>query len=460
MSESRFNELVGLLLADEISSDESRELVELVEHDPQKQQELQLQLETSGLVGQVKDPAREASQFIADVMSRLNASDLAIGPAVDRVETPNEQVNQQRWQSSFHWTWWLTTAALILIIVGFKVFSSSAVPKNIVHICNLNGMVKWTGNGGVIEPHLKAGRSLTGGTIEALSTDSWVELEFQDGSRVIVPGPSRLTISEDDQKIWHLHNGNLSASVTAQPKGKPLIVRTSTASMEIVGTQLNVVSAPISTRLTVNEGHVRVTRLVDGNVTEVMAQHELVTTANYHDEFESVRRLEPTSQWKSQLSKDIEHGQPISFNQTDARLTGVQEVPFCHTDEEGKAISLFLVSLEVSTCGESPVLIQGGSVMRIRGRKKSATPVHIMINTQQPDGGFAGKFWAPVSLEDDEPMTEFDIAIPMDLFTMDKSPDRKSPIGLKLTHLYTFSIDEPAGLEIHEAELLLPASDN
>ena len=50
-----------------------------------------------------------------------------------------------------------------------------------------------------------------------------------------------------------------------------MVIHTPTAKLEVLGTQLNVDSDSTSTVVNVNEGRVRVTRLVDGSVVDVPA---------------------------------------------------------------------------------------------------------------------------------------------------------------------------------------------
>ena len=59
-----------------------------------------------------------------------------------------------------------------------------------------------------------------------MAPDAWFELEFNDGSQVVIAGNSMLTISDLGQKELRLREGSFSANVIPQPKGKPMLVRT------------------------------------------------------------------------------------------------------------------------------------------------------------------------------------------------------------------------------------------
>ena len=79
-------------------------------------------------------------------------------------------------------------------------------------------------------------------------------------------------------KKFDLRAGNLEASVAKQPEGNPMIVGTPQAQIQVLGTRFALRVGPVSgegentiqsTRLTVHEGHVRLTRLEDQETVEV-----------------------------------------------------------------------------------------------------------------------------------------------------------------------------------------------
>ena len=90
---------------------------------------------------------------------------------------------------------------------------------------------------------LKEGDSLEGGTIEGMTPDAWFELEFSDGSTVMITGVSMLTFSDEGQKKLRLKEGGFSANVNPQPEGKPMLVLTRTALFEVMGTRFSVDAA-------------------------------------------------------------------------------------------------------------------------------------------------------------------------------------------------------------------------
>ncbi|MCS5630097.1 MAG: hypothetical protein NZ744_04650, partial [Pirellulaceae bacterium] len=66
----------------------------------------------------------------------------------------------------------------------------------IATITGLSGSLIWTGDRGQIVRDIKVGRELAGGTIEGMAPDSWFELQFNDGSTVMISGTSMLTFAD------------------------------------------------------------------------------------------------------------------------------------------------------------------------------------------------------------------------------------------------------------------------
>ena len=172
------------------------------------------------------------------------------------------------------WGWVAAAAVAIGLFIHFSGQQPEAEPEQpIAQITRLSGPLLWTGDGGQVNRNLQAGSKLFGGTIEGMAPDAWFELEFNDGSQVVIAGNSMLTISDLGQKELRLREGSFSANVVPQPAGKPMLVRTRSALFEVMGTRFSVDAELSSSTLTVNEGKVRATRLSDGSTVEVSAKH-------------------------------------------------------------------------------------------------------------------------------------------------------------------------------------------
>ncbi|MBC8217164.1 MAG: FecR domain-containing protein [Planctomycetes bacterium] len=359
---------------------------------------------------------------------------------------------------STRWPWAVAAAASVALIAGLFFLGSDGEPE-IARLTESSGPLRWTGNGGRVTHGIEAGSWLGGGTIESLSTDSWGTLEFRDGSRVTVSGQSMLTISEHDQKELFLREGIMSASVSAQPHGRPMLVHTPTARLEVLGTQLDVDAGQTSTVLRVNDGIVRATQLSDGSVTEVPAGHQVVASIDRRAELKITRSPGPVVRWQCNLPTDRLYGDWLSV--LDTGVGGLRTAPMLWGDPK-EPITLHIVSLSVSRNRPTPVLLTSGTRLRIRGRIESPGKVYFGLTTRHVKGGFAGKFLVERNFEDvQEGGKLLDIELNLEDFRpqeeelTEKQPELfpASPVGLELFDWWCCTVNEDAGLIITHVEL-------
>lgn len=354
------------------------------------------------------------------------------------------------------WVWASVAAAAAVLIAGIYFLHPGAEPQ-IATIIEMNGALVWTGDGGRVDRDLEEGQSLRGGTMETLSANSWVKFEFRDGSTVTMSGQSVLTITAREPKVLHLRRGSLSAGVTPQRPGNPMVIHTPTAQMEVLGTQFNLVAEPSSTMLTVNEGKVRVTRLSDGRTADVPADHQVVASASLGPDFNVTSRPVSVSTWRSNLPLGALHGRWIRETRS---LRAAPLLWRGSKKKKDKPVLLYIASLAASRGGRAPVELCGGAKFRIRGRIESAADsVLIGLTTRHLKGGLVGRYHA-VRRAESFPSEggEFDLEVRIEEFTPDepgRQPD--SPIGLDLLEWWCLTINKDAGLSVIDAELLSPA---
>ena len=107
-----------------------------------------------------------------------------------------------------------------------------------------------------------------------------------------------------------------------------------------------------STILHVSEGLVRVTRLVDGSVTEVPAEHQVVVSVSRMAHLGAIRRPEPLSSWQSSLPSGARYGQWLP--ELRDGNGGLRARPMqLYLQRHKKLITLYRVELTVSH-GQSP----------------------------------------------------------------------------------------------------------
>jgi len=89
-------------------------------------------------------------------------------------------------------------------------------------------------------------------------------LRYRDGTRLVLATGSVALVLEDTKgKRLQLDQGELSAEVSKQPSGRPLVISTAAAEVTVIGTTLNVASAGTETRVGVTSGNVRIDRGTD-----------------------------------------------------------------------------------------------------------------------------------------------------------------------------------------------------
>ena len=368
----------------------------------------------------------------------------------------------------------LATAAGFLLMFGLNIFGPDSEPQ-LATLDSLTGSVRWTGTGGQVVDDVQSGRALTGGTIECLSADSSANLEFPDGSTVTISGVSALTISDDGHKELHLREGNLSATVTPQPEGKPLRMLTPTAELEVLGTQFDVTAAETQTKITVNEGLVRVKRLTDGKFTDVKAAHSLIATIEAREPLVAIAVQEPIRVWKANLGQDktagdwlpiahalrIEIGREIEAGELDADRA--KEVYFKRLDkfevDDGFLTAvprrtgreeqpvIYLISLNIPQRQAGPILLSERSRLRVMGRSRIPQEATFSLAARNHDRTVAGRYGVKQRVE-----ATFDIEI--EVSELRELGDGTSAVGLEAFVLDCFA-NEP-GLELAHVELLGP----
>jgi len=498
MTDASFEDLVSRLLDDDLSSEEVSELVALTRDHPERHDDLRAQLGTAEMLSQSEDELRDGSLFVAALRSRIGDERFVSGvrSGVRHIDAREAKAargvgggRHDRFREGgssrdgntagthvARWPLAVATAAVVVLIVNLAFFQPD-VEAVIARITRLNGSVQWTGDGGRLLPGIESGRELSGGTLETLHPDAWTELRFHDGSAVTVSGMSALTISEREQKALHLRYGSLSADVAAQQPGLPMLVHTPTAELEVLGTRFNVDAGPSRTVLSVNEGHVRLRRLADGELVDVPAGHQVIASAEDEGGLAVRPRGEGRASWQGDLKGDVVHGRWApdlwSLGQKLKKAVASGEISeheavrkykdAARLDDPGSvwatpSPSGLLVLLSVSREFVMPVVLAPESGFRIRGRVHSrvdAIDVIFGFTTREIGGGFSGKYSVSVSVSTVQAGGgAFDIDVPLGQFR-DHPESDSAPAGHELTDWWCHTVDRRSKLEITGVELLV-----
>ncbi|MEM9589426.1 MAG: FecR family protein, partial [Planctomycetota bacterium] len=353
-----------------------------------------------------------------------------------------------------------TAAAVIAVLTSQLILQPTRVQPTVATVVGMTGSVIWTGDGGQVRGDLAAQSRLPGGTIEGLTADSCAEIEFPDGSRVTVSGVAALTYSDRGQKELYFREGDFSANVKPQPTGKPMLVHTRTATIQVMGTQFTLDATPATTVLDVSEGKVQLTRLSDGKSVEVPADHRVIAQP---DTDLLVRPAVPSvHHWHSRLTKGLEGGYGKWLAADEQRPARLKAIPYILQRPNKKPLTLYTTSFAVSSGESSPVVLQPGATLLVAGSMTDPKRLFIGMTLGHPGGDFAGNFQVVVPAEQVIEQPEFRIECRLDEFLLDPSlqairdrlPER--PDGMIVQSIWCHTLNQRAGLEITEVELVEP----
>lgn len=409
-----------------------------------------------GILSDEQNTGRD--EFVQRTLGKLPVEQHAFVDGIMRRVAPECPRETNQVDRASRWGQYVVFASLLLLLAGIAWQQFGRKPS-IAKITGLSGSVYWTGNDGQVEDDISVGMEVGGGTLEGAAPDSWAELTFLDGSKVTLSGKSMLTFSQQGQKELHLREGNITANVEPQPPNLPMLIHTRSAMLEVLGTRFNVEAELSSTMLNVNEGKVRIRKLNDNKAVEVVANHWVVASAD--------RQLEPilvpdgVPRWRSQieLGPDGTFGKWIPADQgSAARLEAIPFV-FSPPGKGNELVTVYVAALPVSQGERQPVVVRESSRFRVQGKRRKACQVFFGFQVNDAEGRFAGKFLGVLPLEPNA-TGKFECEIPLTQFGLDPSVELykdqlpKTPDGLIVASCWCVTIDESAGLEINEAELI------
>ena len=229
-----------------------------------------------------------------------------------------------------------------------------------------------------------------------------------------------------------------------------MVVLTATARLEILGTQLDVDCDAAATSVSVSKGLVRVTRLVDGRVAEVPANHQTVATVNRQATLLATPRRDPVRVWRSQLPRDSKYG---SWSGGAGETGGLRAASLLLNGGTPQAKLLFLAVVEAASRDSPPLLLDRTARIRIRGRLETTAEVYCGITLRHPNGGFAGKSIVLRTVEVPAGGQTFDRTIPLAAFTPLEASFPATPMGLELVDCWCMTVREDHGLIVTEIEL-------
>ncbi len=342
-------------------------------------------------------------------------------------------------------------AVLVAAFTAIWFLAFRAQDRDILRITALDGAVRWTGRGGEVRDGLKPDELLPGGLLETISDDSTLVVAFDDGTSLTLLGRTAATFSADGQKTVHLRAGSLSADVRPQPGGHPLLIHTPTARLEVLGTRFEVDSDPANTRLTVNEGRVRMTRLVDGRVAEVPAQHEVLVSLADGVEMPVERRKQPEVLWRSDIAAGPASTQGRWLPAEDEKPACIAAEPVFLPKSSRGPVTIHRVGLTLPWQKRANIQVRPESRLRLRGRATQPATLEVMLGCMKAAGGYSGNWFQ----QHDISAGEWQIDLPVSAFRhwhAQAKPAPHEPLELRQIAIYTINTD--AGLELENIKVL------
>lgn len=396
----------------------------------------------------------------------------SLPPLVDHLPP---SVDQRLWDRSWKWVLVSVAAVGLIALVVRQAIPWSDAESPLITVVALNGPFEWTGDAGRVSSEIAIGDRLPGGTMQMLSPDAWAEFEFPDHSSVTLTGLSAVTISGNQQKELHLRHGNLSANVQPQLVGHPMLVMTPSAELQVLGTKFDVEAVSELTRLTVNEGRVRLKRLIDGKEVDVPALQTVTASLEGQDVLAPFEHQTPVTQWRSDLRADVVKGKwfPSHWGLGVALKKSVRSGEM--TAEAAQAAFKDAVSLADAAGGvwsmpspygslvvlsplnslQQPLRLNANTKMRVRCRVTSPASLRIGFSVYHANGGFAGKYSTVVTLEQQSKATDDgDVAISLPISRFhDERKSAEAAVGNDLMDWWCVAEGSSAKVEIVQLEM-------
>lgn len=299
--------------------------------------------------------------------------------------------------------------------------------------------------------NLKIGAQVAAGTLTVEGEGSQAEFTFADHSTFTLSGGAELRLRDGYGKQLFLKSGTLLASVSRQPVGKPLRVRTPTAEAIVLGTSFAMNAANAETFLRVNSGTVELHRLADEQSLKV-SEHEQARASDDATQPmrpEAVRPL-PTTWIANPASSQVANW---TGNWTDGKfLAAIPRTVYIR--EPGVRENHFHAGATNGFPGL--VTLSENSAVRVRYRTQRPLNVGIFVVTHTESGAFSGNFQAYIQQHLTPPDADGwrEATVPLATFIPIQGSSHSFTPGCVASTLFVTTYAADVGLEVAELEVL------
>lgn len=246
-------------------------------------------------------------------------------------------------------------------------------------VADVSGTVWFREEGGTELRDVAAGAALPAGI-----------LITQGPMSTALSADAELAFADDGQKKLRVAAGVLSARVQPQPAGRPLLIRTAAAEMQVVGTVFTVAAEPQRTRLEVESGTVKMTRLADGQSVEVRQDSSAVALASPAEKFSAESRGALPQSWRAGfdmgLPKDWKLGRWMTEQTAEGGARGFVQAVIEPEKGDRKKPNHTIGSVNAWAGGNSVLAaLREDSVLRMTVRKARPGGLHLVVCVRSLD---------------------------------------------------------------------------
>jgi len=292
---------------------------------------------------------------------------------------------------------WAAVGLLVLVGGWLALFRpaaySPAVP--IAHVVATDGAADWSGLGSVSSSPVVMGQHLAAGCVRLEGETALTRLRFDDGTEIEVARDAVVEFEDDGQKRIVLRKGTMSVDARPQPPGRPMLVRTPTAEVEVVGTEFSLSVDAAATHVGVTEGQVRFKRMADGSGVDVPANSVSMASLAASSPLAVTAPTAPPDAFVESFSRPSGRSEEMGrWLPADGDLPPrMAAIPYV---AGRKATARPTIHHGVGLDAQPPgfAAFHRDSVVRVRLRTSKPAEINCMIGMWMPSGAFGGNFLA------------------------------------------------------------------